>query len=202
MKLYFAPGACALSAQIALREAGLKFDLVKVDLAAKTTADGLDFKKINPKGYVPALEENNGEVLTEGAVILQWIADQVPDKKLLPKFGTKERYRAMEWLNFVSTELHKGLGAFFNKKLNEEARTVMMEKLQMRLAFLNNHLKTHPFVLGSEFSVIDGYVFNIVRWAGPLKVDLSQHTAILGLLEKVGMRPSARAAIEAEGLKS
>src|SRR5665213_2682021 len=119
MKLYYSPGACALGAQIALREAGMKFDMVKVDLAAKTTADGSDYKKINPKGYVPALQESNGEVLTEGAVILQWIADQVPDKKLLPKFGTKERYRAMEWLNFVATELHKSLSAFFNKALPE-----------------------------------------------------------------------------------
>jgi glutathione S-transferase len=202
MKLYFAPGACALGVQIALRESGLKFDLVKVDLAAKTTADGRDFKKVNPKGYVPALEEDNGDILTEGAVILQWIADQVPEKKLLPKLGTKERYHAMEWLNFVSTELHKGLSAFFNKSLNQEARTAMMEKLQLRLTFLNTHLKTHPFVLGSEFSVVDGYIFNIIRWAAPLKVDLSQHSAILGLLEKVGMRPSARAAIEAEGLKN
>jgi glutathione S-transferase len=202
MKLYFAPGACAMASQIVLREAGMKFDLVKVDLQAKKTADGQDYKKINPKGYVPCLQADNGEIFTEGAVILQWIADQVPDKKLLPKFGTKERYRAMEWLNFISTELHKGLGSLFNKSLNDEARKVITEKIGSRLEFLNAHLKTQTWMLGNEFSVVDAYVFNIIRWSTSVKIDMAPYPAILGLMEKVGTRPSARASIEGEGLKT
>jgi glutathione S-transferase len=202
MKLYYSPGACALASQIVLREVGAKFDLIKTDLKAKRTADGRDFKEINPKGYVPALQTDDGEVYTEGAVILQRIADQYPDKKLLPKLGTKERYHAMEWLNFVSTELHKGFGAFFNSALNDEAKKSMTDKLQLRLEFLNTHLKTHPYVLGNEFSAVDAYVFNIIRWAGATKIDVSKHTAILGLMEKVGTRPAVRAAIEGEGLKA
>lgn len=202
MKLYYSPGACALASQIVLREAGLKFDMVKVDLQAKKTADGADYKKINPKGYVPALQDDSGEIYTEGAVILQRIADQAPDKKLLPKLGTKERYHAMEWLNFVSTELHKGLGAFFNKSLNDDAKASMLDKLNVRLDFLNSHLQTHSFVLGNEFSAVDAYIYNIIRWAAPLKIDITKYTAILGLMEKVGTRPSARAAVEAEGLKA
>jgi glutathione S-transferase len=202
MKLYYSPGACALASQIALREAGIKFDLVKVDLKNKTY-DGGDYKKLNPKGYIPALEIEKGEILTEGAAILQWIGDQVPEKNLIPKAGTKERYKAIEWLNFISTEIHKGLGALFNSAINsnETTRNSVIEKLQLRFEFINNHLQKNAFLLGSNFSVADAYLFNVVRWAQPLKVDISKHTAILGLLEKVGTRPTARAAIEAEGLK-
>ena len=201
MTLYFSPGACALASQIVLREAGVKFDLVRVDLKTKLTADGADFKKINPKGYVPCLQTNSGETYTEGAVILQRIADEAPDKNLLPKFGTKERYSAMEWLNFISTELHKGFGAFFNPILTDEVKKSFEEKLQVRLAYLNTHLKTSAYILGNDFSAVDAYVFNIIRWAGATKIDISQHTAILGLMEKIGARPSARASIEGEGLK-
>src|SRR4051812_3198560 len=202
MKLFFSPGACALASQIVLREAGVKFDLIKVDLAAKQTADGGDYKKINPKGYVPALQDDGGEIYTEGAVILQRIADQAPDKKLLPKFGTKERYHAMEWLNFVATELHKGFSVLYNKAINEEGRQSVIERLHVRLDFLNTHLlKTGGFVLGAEFSAVDAYVYNIVRWSKPHKVDISNYAGILGLMEKVGNRPSTRAALDAEGLR-
>jgi glutathione S-transferase len=201
MKLYFSPGACALASQIALREAGVKFDMVKVDLAAKKTADGGDYKQINPKGYVPALQDDSGEVYTEGAVILQRIADQAPDKKLLPKMGTKERYHAMEWLNFIATELHKGFGAFFTKALDGEAKNIMLGRLDARLAFLNTHLQKSAFMLGNEFSVVDAYVYNIIRWASPLKVDITKYPAIMGLMEKVSARPAVRASVEAEGLK-
>lgn len=197
MKLYYSLGACALAPQVALREAGLKFDLVKTDLRAKTYEGG-DFKKINPKGYVPALQLDDGEVLTENAVLLQWIADQVPDKKLFPKLGTKERYHAMEWLNFISTELHKGLGVFFNPAITEDVKKALVEKLQLRLEYLNKHLEKNPYILGNEFSVADAYAYNVLGWTKPLKVDISKHTAILGFLEKIGSRPTVKAAHEAE----
>ena len=197
MKLYYSPGACALASQIALREAGLKFEMIKVDLANKTTSEG-DYNKVNPKGYVPALKADSGEVYTEGAVILQRIADQVPDKKLLPKWGSDDRYRAMEWLNFVATEIHKGFSPLFNKALAADARETLAARLHVRLEFLNNHLEKNKFMLGQEFSVIDAYVFNVVRWAQPMKLDISKYKGILGLLERVGTRPSAQAAIEAE----
>lgn len=199
--LYYSPGACALASQIALREAGFDFELVKADMKTKMTAEG-DYKKVNPKGYVPALKLENGEVLTEGAVILQWIADQVPEKNLIPKWGTKERYKAMEWLNFIATELHKGFGAFFVPELNDDAKKAMTAKLHLRLEVLDNHLKNNnKFILGSNFSVIDAYAFNILRWAGFLKIDITKYSGIQNFMESVSMRPSARAAIEAEGLK-
>ena len=200
MKLYFSPGACALHVQMALIEAGEKFTTEKVNLKDHTYSGG-DFKKLNPKGYVPVLENDSGELWTEGQVILQRIADRNPDKKLLPKLGTEERYRAMEWLNFTSTELHKGFSVLFNPAIQGEAKDKVIEKLQKRLGFLNTHLSKNQYILGSEFSLVDGYVYNMLRWAAPLKVDISQHTAILGLLERVSMRPSARTAIQTEGLK-
>lgn len=200
MKLYFSPGACALASQIILREVGQKFDLIKVDLKTKEYAEG-DFKKLNGKGYIPALKLDSGEILTEGAVILQYLADKHPEKNLLPKFGTMERYRAMEWLNFVATELHKGMGSLFNGALNEEARKSITDKLNLRLEFLNNHLKANSYMLGSEFSVVDAYVFNIIRWTVPTKINVSQFPAILGFMEKMSARPHVRAAVEAEGLK-
>ena len=200
MKLYFSPGACALASQIILREVGQKFDLVKVDLKTKEYAEG-DFKKLNGKGYIPALKLDSGELLTEGAVILQYLADQHPEKNLLPKFGTMERYRAMEWLNFIATELHKGMGSLFNVALNEEARKSITDKLNLRLEFLNNHLKANSYMLGSEFSVVDAYVYNIIRWTAATKVNVSQFPAILGFMEKMSARPHVRAAVEAEGLK-
>jgi glutathione S-transferase len=185
---------------MALIEAGEKFTTEKVNLKDHTYSGG-DFKKINPKGYIPVVQADNGELWTEGQIILQRIADRHPDKKLLPKLGTEERYRAMEWLNFTSTELHKGFSVLFNPAIQGEARDKVVEKLQKRLSFLNSHLATNQYILGPDFSLVDAYVFNMIRWAAPLKVDLSQHTAILGLLERVGMRPSARTAIQTEGLK-
>lgn len=201
MKLYYSPGACALGVQIGLREAGLKFEMIKVDLKAKQSAEG-DYKKFNPKGYIPAVLSDDGELWTEGAVILQRIADLVTDKKLLPKLGTKERYRAMEWLNFTASELHKNIGAFFNAQLNEEAKTSMRAKVDTRLEFVNEHLqKTGGYFLGAEFSMIDAYVYNILRWTKGVKIDISKFPAILGFMEKMSQRPTVRAAVEAEGLK-
>lgn len=200
MKLYYSPGACALHVQIALREVGAKFDLERVDLKTHTFSGG-DFKKINPKGYIPVLQTEDGEIYTEGAIIVQRLADQFPEKKLLPKSGTRERYHAMEWLHFIATELHKGIGALFNPALDGEAKIKVIDKINVRLSYLNNHLMKNTYVLGSEFSLVDSYMFNIMRWAAPLKIDMSPYPKILGLMEKVGTRQSAREAIAAEGLK-
>jgi glutathione S-transferase len=201
MKLYYSPGACALGPQILLREANLHFDLVKVDLKTKQYEGG-DFKQVNPKGYVPVLQMKSGEILTEGSVILQWIADQAPDKHLIPKWGTNERYRAMEWLNFIATELHKGFSPlFYPQLLNEEALKSTHEKLQMRLGLLNQQIEKTGYILGSEFTAPDAYAYNILRWARMLKVNLESHPAILGFMEKISARPSVHASVEAEGIR-
>jgi glutathione S-transferase len=201
MNLFYSPGACALASQIALREAGLNFELVKVDLKAKEYAGG-DYKKINPKGYIPALQLPNGHLMTEGAVILQWIADQVPDKNLLPKYGTMERYKAMEWLNFIATEIHKGLGSLFGGAvMNEETKEQIKGKVQLRLAVLDQHLQTNPFILGENFSVADAYAYNVLRWTGLVGVDIAHHTALQKFMGKMTERPTVKEAVAAEGIR-
>ncbi|MFM6929212.1 MAG: glutathione transferase GstA [Bdellovibrio sp.] len=200
MNLFYSPGACALASQIALREAGLKFELVKVDLKAKEYAGG-DYKKVNPKGYIPALQLPNGELMTEGAVILQWIADQAPEKNLIPKFGTQDRYKAMEWLNYIATELHKGMGILFQPTLNDEAKQGARDRLQLRLAVLDSHLQKHPYILGESFSVVDAYAYNILRWSGIVNVDLSNHKALQSFVAKMAERPAVQEAVAAEGIR-
>lgn len=200
MKLYFSPGACGLGSQIALREADAKFDLVKVDLKAKTSAEG-DFWAVNPKGYIPYLKLDSGEGFSEAAVIMQWIADQHPEKKLFPQWGTNERYHAMEHLNFVATELHKGIGGIFNASLSEEAKDVLRARALHRLDFMNQRLSTNKWVLGDSFSIVDGYLYNMLRWTKPVRVDLTRLTHLLGFMERMETRPTVRAAVEAEGLK-
>jgi glutathione S-transferase len=200
MNLFYSPGACALASQIALREAGLNFELVKVDLKAKVYAGG-DYKKINPKGYIPALSLPNGYLMTEGAVILQWIADQVPEKNLLPKFGTIERYKAMEWLNFIATEIHKGIGSLFGGAvMNEETKTQIKEKVQLRLSILNHQLQETPYILGETFSVADAYAYNVVRWTGLVGVDMTAHTALQSFMTKMAQRQTVKDAVAAEGI--
>ncbi len=201
MKLYYSPGACGLHVQIALLEAGVKFEAEKVDLKNHTFAGG-DFKKLNPKGYIPAIATDDGQLWTEGQVILQRLADKYPDKNLLPKFGTEERYKAMEWLNFVATELHKGFSALFNPALQGEAKEKVIEKLQKRLSVVNSHLKESTYFLGSEFSLVDAYAYNILRWSRVLKVDITPHTAILGFLERLSTRPSVQTALQTEGIRA
>jgi glutathione S-transferase len=201
MNLFYSPGACALASQIALREAGMNFELVKVDLKAKEYAGG-DYKKLNPKGYIPALQLPNGHLMTEGAVILQWIADQVPEKNLLPKFGTMERYKAMEWLNFIATEIHKGLGSLFGASvMNEDTKTQIKSKLDLRLAVLDQHLQQNPFILGTNFSVADAYAYNILRWTGIVGVDMVKHTALQKFMTKMNERPTVKEAVAAEGIR-
>lgn len=202
MKLFFSPGACALASQMILREAGLKFDLVKVDLASKTYEDGKDFNAVNSKGYIPVLEFDNGERLTEGVAILQWVADQVPEKNLIPKAGTMERYRAMEWLNYIATEVHKSFSPLFGAmKAKETVPERMITTLLRRLAYANEQLLKTPYLMGEQFTVADAYLYNVARWARVMKVDISELKGLVAFLERVSERPSAHAATEAEGIR-
>jgi glutathione S-transferase len=200
MKLYFSPGACSLSPHIVLREIGQKFDLAKVDLGSKKTETGEDYTKVNPKGYVPALETKEGEVLTEGPAIVQFLADSAKATNMLPAPGTMERYRAMEWLNFITSEIHKGFGSLFGKTLNEEARTAVIDRLSSRFAYLDQHLTKRKYLLGDAFSVADAYLWTCLRWAKGLGIDLAKWTHLSDYLKRIGERPSVRDAMKAEGL--
>jgi glutathione S-transferase len=200
MRLYFTPGACSLAPHISLREAGLNFDLEQVDLAAKKTKGGADYTKVNPKGYVPALQLDNGDVLTEAPIILQYIGDLKPESGLVPKAGTMERYRTQEWLNFVTSELHKGLGILFNPALPENARPAVVDKLGQRLDFLTAHLNGRPYLTGDKFTAPDAYLFTVLSWAPYLKVSLDKWPALQAYIERVGGRPAVQAALKAEGL--
>jgi glutathione S-transferase len=199
MKLYFAPGACSFSPHIALREAGLDFTLVKVDLkAGKIVADGSAFSRINPKGYVPALELDDGKVLTEGPAIVQYIADQQPESGLAPKNGTFERYRLQEWLAFINSEIHKVFIPLFNPATPDEIKAATRENLARRLAFVAGELEKNDFLLGKQFSVADGYLFAILSWTKWVDFDLARWPSLVAFQERVGKRPSVQAALAAE----
>jgi len=200
MKLYFTPGACSLSPHIALREAGLPFDLEQVDLTAKKTRSGADYRTINPKGAVPALGLDNGEVLTEAAVIVQYIADLKPAAKLLPAAGSMDRVRAQEWLNYVATEIHKGLGALFNPKLPAEAKAVLKDGIAAKFDFLSKHLEKRPFLHGESFTAADGYLFTVLGWTQWLEIDLGKWPVLKGYCERIAARPAVQAAMKAEGV--
>ena len=198
MKLYYSPSACSFSPHIALREAGLDFDLVKVDLKSRTLADGSDFTKINPKGYVPVLELDDGSVLTEGPAIVQYIADLKPESGLAPKAGTFERYRLQEWLAFINSEIHKGFGPLFNPETPDETKATARENLSKRLGFVAEHLAKSGFLLGRQFSVADGYLFTVLNWGQWTGVDIAQWPALVDFQKRVGSRPSVQAARAAE----
>lgn len=200
MKLYYAPGACSLAPHIVLRELGKKFELEKVDLGAKKTEGGKDFNKINGKGYVPTLEIKKGEVLTEVSTIIQYLADKAKATKLLPKAGTMNRYRAMENLNFIASELHKGIGGLFNKQMPEEGRKLIIERVSKRLDWLNTVLGKNKFVSGKSFTVADAYAFTVLNWGQWVGVDMKQWKNIASYLERVSARPAVQAALKAEGL--
>jgi glutathione S-transferase len=198
MKLYFSPSACSLAQHIALREAGLKFDLEKVDLAAKKTASGADYWAINPKGYVPALQLDDGNVLTENQAIAQWIADQSPDARLAPANGTFERVRLQEWLAYVGTEIHKGVGALFDRSLGDEAKAALKDRAGKRLAFIDQALAGKSYLMGENFTVADAYLFTCVRWTHFFQMDLSPWPNLAAFMARVGERPAVKAALEAE----
>jgi glutathione S-transferase len=175
MKLYFAPGACSLSPHIVLRESGTLFDLEQVDLKAKQTKSGADYLRINPKGQVPVLQLDNGETLTEGPAIVQYIADQKPTSGLVPAVGSLPRYRVQEWLNYITSELHKSLGALFNPATPADYKElVTKEQLPKKFAYVNLQLAGKQYLMGDAFSVADAYLFTVLNWANFLKIDLSE----------------------------
>lgn len=200
MKLYFAPGACSLSPHIALLESGQKFEAEKVDLGSKKTASGKDFNTISPNGYVPALELDDGTVLTEGPAIVQYIADKAPEKKLAPANGSIERYKLQSTLNFISTELHKSIGGLFNPSHPEETKKAMKALAAKRLGAVNETLGKQPYLQGEQFTVADGYLFTVLSWTSHVGVDLSPFPAIKSYQERVGKREQVQAALKAEGL--
>lgn len=202
LQLYFTPGACSLSPHIALREAGLPFELVQVDLQAKTLkGDGSDYRAVTPKGYVPALRLGNGEVLTEGAVIVQHIADLKPESKLAPPAGSLARLRLQEWLHFTATELHKAFGPINNPKANDELKEVLKARLASRFDVLARALAGKAYLLGDDFTVADGYAYYVLRILKRVdKVALENAPALSAFYERVHARPAVRAALEAEGL--
>ncbi len=200
MKLYYSPGACSLSPHIALREAGLPFELVKKDLHAKTLEDGSDFRIINPKGYVPALAFDDGQVLTEGPAIVQYIADRVPDKQLAPPAGSMQRYRLQEWLNYITSELHKTFSPLFNKKASDEWKAAARELLDRRIDFVAKALEGRDYLMGDTFTVADCYLFTVLNWSGWVMIDLSRWPSVAGYMKRVAARPAVQEALKAEGL--
>lgn len=200
MKLYFSPGACSLSPHIVLLEAGLEFTTEMVDLREKQTAGGADFTRVNPKGSVPALALRDGNVLTEGAVIVQFIADLVPEKQLVPLAGSLERYRVMEWLNFIGAELHKGFSPLFNPATGEAARVAAMAAIRSKLSHVVRALEGRDYLMGSRFTVADAYLFTVLNWAGFVKLDLSPYPGLLAYQSRIAARPAVQQALRAEGL--
>ena len=200
MKLYYAPGVCSLSPHIVLEEAGLKHSLVKTDIRAKTVEGGSDYKKTNPLGYVPALELDDGTILTEGPAIVQYIADKVPEKKLAPANGTLERYKMQSWLNFVSSEMHKGFSPLFNPAMPEDGKKIARERLIARLEHVDKHLATHDYLMGKSFSLPDAYLFTVLRWTVPTKIDLAPFPHLQAFMTRMEARPAVKAAMKSEGL--
>jgi glutathione S-transferase len=200
MKLYYSPGACSMAPHIVAREAGTKLDLEKVDIPNKKTSNGGDYWAINPKGYVPALQLDDGKVLTEVGVIIQYLADQKPESGLAAKAGSMERYHQMEAVNFAATEVHKQLGALFNPKMTPEMREVQMGTIERRFNALEKLLAGKQFITGDKFTIADAYLFTVLRWTVPLKVDLGKWPNIKNLLARVGARPAVQETLKAEGL--
>lgn len=200
MKLYYSPGTCSLASNIALHEAGIAFNAVKVDLKTKTTEGGENYLAINPKGYVPALGLDNGEVLTENIAVLQYIADRKPEANLAPAWGTLERYRLVEWLAFVSTEIHKSLSTFFKPNASEDWKQAQRENLNKRFDQLQNVLSSREYLTGSTFTIADGYLFTVLRWHRKAELDLAKWPALKAFFERVEARPQVRAAMQFEGL--
>jgi len=200
MKLYYSPGACSLSPHIVLLEAGLPFDLEKVDLRAKKLENGQDYLKLNPKGQVPALVLDGGELVTEGPVIVQMIADKVPAKNLAPGRDSAERYRLQEWLNFVTAELHKNFSPMFSPTLSDDAKNFFRERLMGKFRYLDGKLAGRDYLMGKQFSVADAYLFVMLNWAERIKIDLSDLPNLSAYKARVAARPKVQEALAREGL--
>ena len=200
MKLYFSPGACSLSPHIALREAGIAFQPVLASTKSHKLQDGTDYYGINPLGYVPLLELDDGTRLREGPAIVQYIADQVPERKLAPAAGTLERTRLQEWLTFIGTEIHKQFSPLFHPAMPEEAKALFRQKILDRLSYVDRHLDGRDYLLGGHFTVADGYLYTVTRWAAPLKLDISGFAHLRAFMARMSARPAVQQALKAEGL--
>lgn len=200
MKLFYSPGACSLSPHIALLEAGIPFSLQKVDLKEKKIDSGEDFHGVNGKGYVPALQLDNGEVLTEGPAIVQYIADQKPAAGIAAPAGSMERYRLQEWLNFITSEIHKSMGSMFNPAQTPEWKEAVKATLSKRLDWLSTQLEGKQYLMGDKFSVADGYLFTVLGWAKLVGFDLGKWPVIQQYAARIGQRPKVLEAMKAEGL--
>ena len=200
MKLYYSTGACSLSPHIVLRESGLAFEPVLASTKTHKLADGTDYYSINPKGYVPLLELDSGERLSEGPAIVQYIADLVPEKKLAPPNGTMARYRVQEWLTFVGTELHKSFSPLFNPAMPAEAKAIFSAKIVDRLKWVNSQLEGRQYLTGDNFCVADAYLYTVSRWTKPLGIDISGFRHLGEFMQRMEARPAVQAALKAEGL--
>jgi glutathione S-transferase len=200
MKLYYLKGACSLASYISLCEAGLKFEATPVDRKNKKTPDGEDFNQVNPKGYVPALRLDNGEVLTENVSVLQYIADQAPEKKLAPPAGTMQRYRLMEWLAFVSSEVHKAISPVFNPNATDDVKSFARNNLVRRLDWLDAEWGKRPFLMGEQFTVADAYLFVVLGWLPRVGFDMTKWPRLKDFHERVQQRPAVQQALKGEGL--
>lgn len=200
MKLYYSPAACSLSPHIVLREAGLAFEPVLASTKTHQLADGTDYYTINPLGYVPVLELDDGTRLREGPAIIQYIADQVPTKNLAPANGTLPRYRLQEWLTFIGTEIHKSFSPLFNSAMPDDGKKIFRDKLTQRYQWINGQLEGKDYLMGEHFSVADAYFFVVTRWAKPMNIDLSGLPNVLAHHERVGARPAVQEALRVEGL--
>ena len=200
MRLYYSPGACSLASHIVLHESGLPFQGVVASTKTKKLADGSDYTAINPLGYVPLLELDDGQHLREGPAIMQYVADQVPAKNLIPAWGTMPRYRAIEWLNFIATELHKGFSPLFNPAMPEDAKALARTRLVDRLKWVDHQLEGRDYLLGSTFSVPDAYLFVVAGWGKHVGVDTAALQHLGAFMTRMAARPGVQAALKAEGL--
>ena len=200
MKLYYSPGACSLASHIVLQEIGKPFDISKVDLKEKTTQDGEDYTKINPYGYVPSIRLENGVVLNEGVAIMQYLADQSPESKLVPANGSFERYKLQSMLTFINSELHKMIGSLFNPTLTDEAKQALIGRIDARLNTFSDQLGDDSFAVNNQYSVADAYLFTVTGWLKFFKIDIKQWPKLAAHAEMMVGRPAVQAALKAEGL--
>ena len=200
MKLYYSPGVCSLASHIALYETGLPFETDKLIKTTKMTTGGEDFMQINPKGYVPTIKLDDGSILTEGAAVLQYIADQQPASGLAPKAGTMERYHLQEWLTFISSEIHKSFSPMFNKDASEEVKNYARNNLTRRLGYAETQLANKPYLMGDHFTVADAYFFVVMNWSNIVGFDLTPFSHIKEYMARIVAHPAVQAAMKAEGL--
>jgi len=200
MKLYYSPGACSLAPHIVAREAGLSPDLEKVDHANRTTASGRSYLEVNPKGYVPALQVQDGTVMTEVSALIQYLADQAPQAGLIPAAGTPERYKVLEWIGFIATEIHKGFGPLWNPTTPDAVKQAAKERLFQRFAYVDQQLDGRSYLTGERFTVADAYLFVVVNWTNFHGLSLGDYKNLAAFMERVAARPKVQDALQAEGL--